>query len=66
MPSLFRGYAAGRPHFGRHLTAACGSTMVRERRSEHLGLDVRLADVRLDGQPVEGDVTRIKLLKRQM
>ncbi|MGW7585913.1 ISL3 family transposase [Kitasatospora sp. NPDC054768] len=70
------------------------ATMVRERRSEHLALDVWLADVRLDGQPelrtlaggirrdhaavlaalnttltsgaVEGNVTRIKLLKRQM
>ena len=70
------------------------AAMVRERRSEHLALDVRLADVRLDGQPelrslaggirrdhsavlaalnttltsgaVEGNVTRIKLLKRQM
>lgn len=69
-------------------------TMVRERRSEHLALDVWLADVRLDGQQelrslaggirrdraavlaalttsltsgaVEGNVTRIKLLKRQM
>ncbi|MGW1536687.1 ISL3 family transposase [Streptomyces aureus] len=68
--------------------------MVRERRSEHLALDVWLADVRLDGQrelrtlaagirrdraavlaaltttftsgAVEGNVTRIKLLKRQM
>ncbi|WP_369186043.1 transposase [Streptomyces sp. Y1] len=68
--------------------------MVRERRSEHLDLDVWLADVRLDGQrglrslaggirrdraavlaaltttltsgAVEGNVTRIKLLKRQM
>ncbi|MER5381797.1 transposase [Streptomyces sp. NPDC002688] len=67
---------------------------VRERRSEHLALDVWLADVRLDGQrelrtlaagirrdraavlaalttthtsgAVEGNVTRIKLLKRQM
>ncbi|MGW7704780.1 ISL3 family transposase, partial [Kitasatospora sp. NPDC054768] len=27
------------------------ATMVRERRSEHLALDVWLADVRLDGQP---------------
>ncbi|MFD5438525.1 ISL3 family transposase [Kitasatospora sp. NPDC127067] len=70
------------------------ATMVRERRSEHLALDVWLADVRLDGQrelrslaggirrdraavlaaltttltsgAVEGNVTRIKLLKRQM
>ncbi|MGW7586904.1 ISL3 family transposase, partial [Kitasatospora sp. NPDC054768] len=70
------------------------ATMVRERRSEDLALDVWLADVRLDGQPelrtlaggirrdhaavlaalhttltsgaVEGNVTRIKLLKRQM
>lgn len=70
------------------------ATMVRERRSEHLALDVWLADVRLDGQQelrslaggirrdraavlaaltttltsgaVEGNVTRIKLLKRQM
>ncbi|GGV50895.1 hypothetical protein GCM10010495_80640 [Kitasatospora herbaricolor] len=70
------------------------ATTVRERRSEHLALDVWLADVRLDGQPelrslaggirrdhaavlaalnttltsgaVEGNVTRIKLLKRQM
>ncbi|MEV8099260.1 transposase [Kitasatospora sp. NPDC085879] len=70
------------------------ATMVRERRSEHLALDVWLADVRLDGQPelrtlaggirrdraavlaaltttltsgaVEGNVTRIRLLKRQM
>ncbi|MCX4732736.1 transposase [Streptomyces sp. NBC_01363] len=68
--------------------------MVRERRSEHLALDVWIADVRLDGQrelrtlangmrrdhaaiqaalittytsgAVEGNVTRIKLLKRQM
>ncbi|MFF3943015.1 transposase [Streptomyces phaeofaciens] len=75
--------------YARHLAA-----MVRERRSEHLALDVRLADVRLDGQrelrtlavgiprdraavlaaltttftsgAVEGNVTRIKLLKRQM
>nr|WP_262705545.1 ISL3 family transposase [Streptomyces sp. NEAU-383] len=70
------------------------AAMVRERRSEHLALDVWLADVRLDGQrelrtlaagirrdhaavlaaltttftsgAVEGNVTRIKLLKRQM
>lgn len=70
------------------------AAMVRERRSEHLVLDVWLADVRLDGQrelrtlaagirrdraavlaaltttftsgAVEGNVTRIKLLKRQM
>ncbi|MEE1836284.1 ISL3 family transposase [Streptomyces sp. SP17KL33] len=70
------------------------AAMVRERRREHLALDVRLADVRLDGQrelrtlaagirrdraavlaalttpftsgAVEGNVTRIKLLKRQM
>ncbi|MEW1565571.1 transposase [Streptomyces sp. NPDC093509] len=68
--------------------------MVRDRRSEHLALDVWIADVRLDGQrelrtlangmrrdqeaiqaaltttytsgAVEGNVTRIKLLKRQM
>ncbi|MFD5098108.1 transposase [Streptomyces albidochromogenes] len=68
--------------------------IVRDRRSEHLALDVRIADVRLDGQrelrapangmrrdraaiqaalttpctagAVEGNVTRIKLLKRQM
>ncbi|MFF7953713.1 transposase [Streptomyces griseorubiginosus] len=68
--------------------------MVRERRSEHLALEVWLADVRLDGQrelrtlaagirrdraavlaaltttftsgAVEDNVTRIKLLKRQM
>ncbi|MFF3981116.1 transposase [Streptomyces sp. NPDC001828] len=68
--------------------------MIRERRSEHLALDVWIADVRLDGQrelrtlangmrrdraaiqaalttthtsgAVEGNVTRIKLLKRQM
>ncbi|TXS76023.1 transposase [Streptomyces sp. sk2.1] len=68
--------------------------MVRERRSEHLALDVWIADVRLDGQrelrtlangmrrdraaiqtaltttytsgAAEGNVTRIKLLKRQM
>ncbi|MER7540937.1 ISL3 family transposase [Streptomyces sp. NPDC097704] len=67
--------------------------MVRDRRSEHLALDVWIADVRLDGQhelrtlangmrrdraaiqaaltttytsgAVEGNVTRIKLLKRQ-
>ncbi|MFD4561650.1 transposase [Streptomyces sp. NPDC058469] len=70
------------------------AAMVRGRRSEHLALDVWLADVRLDGQrelrtlaagirrdhaavlaaltttftsgAVEGNVTRIKLLKRQM
>ncbi|WP_399935045.1 ISL3 family transposase [Streptomyces kanamyceticus] len=70
------------------------ATMVRERRNEHLALEVWLADVRLDGQrelrtlasgirrdraavcaaltttltsgAVEGNVTRIKLLKRQM
>ncbi|MFJ3673360.1 transposase [Streptomyces sp. NPDC090106] len=69
------------------------AAMVRERRSEHLALDVWLANVRLDGQrelrtlaagirrdraavlaaltttftsgAVEGNVTRIKLLKRQ-
>ncbi|MFJ5811100.1 ISL3 family transposase [Streptomyces sp. NPDC093093] len=68
--------------------------MVRDRRSEHLALDVWMADVRLDGQrelrtlangmrrdraaiqaaltttytsgAVEGTVTRVKLLKRQM
>ncbi|MFD9624213.1 transposase, partial [Streptomyces virginiae] len=68
--------------------------MIRTRRSEHLALDVWIADVRLDGQrelrtlangmqrdraaiqaaltttytsgAVEGNVTRIKLLKRQM
>ncbi|WP_331754691.1 ISL3 family transposase (plasmid) [Streptomyces sp. NBC_00012] len=68
--------------------------MVRERRSEHLALDVWIADVRLDGQhelrtlangmrrghaaiqaaltttytsgAVDGNVTRIKLLKRQI
>ncbi|MEU7510300.1 ISL3 family transposase [Streptomyces lavendulae] len=68
--------------------------MVRDRHSEHLALDVWIADVRLDGQQelrtlangmrrdraaiqavltttytsgaVEGNVTRIKLLKRQM
>ncbi|WP_329448315.1 transposase (plasmid) [Streptomyces sp. NBC_01426] len=68
--------------------------MIRDRRSEHLALDVWIADVRLDGQrelrtlangmrrdraaiqaaltttytsgAVEGNVTRIKLLKRQM
>ncbi|MEE1735183.1 ISL3 family transposase [Streptomyces sp. BE147] len=68
--------------------------LVRERRNEHPALDVRIADVRLDGRqelrtlangtgrdhaavqaalattctsgPVDGDVTRIKLLKRQM
>ncbi|MFB6843229.1 ISL3 family transposase [Streptomyces sp. NPDC056361] len=68
--------------------------MIRERRNEHLALDVWIADVRLDGQrelrtlangmrrdraavqaaltttytsgAVEGNVTRIKLLKRQM
>ncbi|CAM5309646.1 ISL3 family transposase ISFsp1 [Streptomyces griseomycini] len=70
------------------------AAMVRERRSEHLALDVWPADVRLDGPrelrtlaagirrdrtavlaaltttftpgAVEGNVTRIKLLKRQM
>ncbi|MEU9027014.1 transposase [Streptomyces sp. NPDC048383] len=68
--------------------------MIRDRRSEHLALDVWIADVRLDGLrelrtlangmrrdraaiqaaltttytsgAVEGNVTRIKLLKRQM
>ncbi|MFE2937284.1 transposase [Streptomyces sp. NPDC059278] len=68
--------------------------MIRDRRGEHLALDVWIADVRLDGQrelrtlangmrrdraaieaaltttytsgAVEGNVTRIKLLKRQM
>ncbi|MCG6497008.1 transposase [Kitasatospora sp. A2-31] len=68
--------------------------MIRECRSEHLALDVWIADVRLDGQcelrilangirrdhatvraafatthtsgAVEGNVIRIKLLKRQM
>ncbi|MEW2581056.1 transposase [Streptomyces syringium] len=68
--------------------------IVRDRRGEHLALDVWTADVRLDGQrelrtlangmrrdhaaiqaaltttytsgAVEGNVTRIKLLKRQM
>ncbi|MGW2477887.1 ISL3 family transposase [Streptomyces sp. NPDC001665] len=68
--------------------------MVRDRRSEHLALEVWIADVHLDGQrelqtlangirrdraavqaaltttytsgAVEGNVTRIKLLKRQM
>ncbi|MGW8329340.1 ISL3 family transposase [Streptomyces sp. NPDC055897] len=68
--------------------------MIRERRSEHLALDVWIADVRLNGQrelrtlangirrdhaavraalttthtsgAVEGNVTRIKLLKRQI
>lgn len=70
------------------------ASMVRERRSEHLSLDVWPADVRLDGQrelrtlaagirrdraallaaltsiftsgAVEGNVTRINPLKRQM
>jgi len=68
--------------------------MVRERRGEHLALDVWLADVHLDGQrelrtlavgmprdraavlaalttsftsgAIEGNVTKIKPLKRQM
>ncbi|MFE2165872.1 transposase [Streptomyces sp. NPDC059447] len=68
--------------------------IIRDRRSEHLALDVWIADVRLHGQrelrtlangmrrdraavqaaltttytsgAVEGNVTRIKLLKRQM
>lgn len=70
------------------------ASTVRDCRSEHLALDVWIADVRLDGQrelrslangrrhdraviqatltttytsgAVEGNVTRIKLLKRQM